>query len=164
LADRIVVMNHGSIDQIGTPQQIYQQPTSAFVADFVGKTNPLPARRTSPGRYDWHGLELLCEIPSGSAEQSESVTLTVRPEDIVLHDASTQPAAVANRCEAQVQDLEFLGAFCRVSMRVACNGQTLVADVPTAQALRMGLRMEHPLVIDLPAPHMRVFANNPLAA
>jgi iron(III) transport system ATP-binding protein len=164
LADRIVVMNHGSIDQIGTPQQIYQQPTSAFVADFVGKTNPLPARRTSPGRYDWHGLELLCELPSGSPEPPESVTLTVRPEDIVLHDASTQPAAVANRCEAQVRDMEFLGPFCRVSLRVDGNGQILVADVPTAQALRMDLRVEHRLVIDLPAPHMRVFANNPLAA
>src|SRR6185369_7954750 len=43
IADRVVVMNQGVIDQVGTPIEIYREPASAFVADFVGKTNMLPA-------------------------------------------------------------------------------------------------------------------------
>lgn len=156
LADRIVVMNQGGIEQVGTPQEIYQQPQSAFVADFVGKTNPLQARWVAPGRFDWHGLELTCEA-TALMQQGQTVTLALRPEDIVLHD-SMQPDSLAdNRCEARVSDLEFLGAFCRVSMHIPHNGQTLVADVLTSQALRMGLNRSQPLSIDLPAQRMRVF-------
>jgi hypothetical protein len=52
-----------------------------------------------------------------------------------------------------------LGAFCRVSMHIPNNGQTLVADVLTSQALRMGLNREQPLSIDLPAQRLRVFGS-----
>jgi iron(III) transport system ATP-binding protein len=168
LADRIVVMNHGVIEQVGTPQTIYQQPCSAFVADFVGKTNPLPARLSGPGRANWHGLELACEHLPHLPDHTE-VTLTVRPEDIVLHphsehganpenDGTLQaPLHASNRLGATVHNLEFLGPFCRVSMHLAQNGQTLVADVPTAQALHMGLVAQRRLTIDLPARHIRVY-------
>lgn len=168
LADRIVVMNHGVIEQVGTPQTIYQQPCSAFVADFVGKTNPLPARLSGPGRANWHGLELACEHLPHLPDHTE-VTLTVRPEDIVLHPHSEHdnnpenhgtlqaPLHASNRLGVTVHNLEFLGPFCRVSMHLAQNGQILVADVPTAQALHMGLAAQRRLTIDLPARHIRVY-------
>jgi len=167
LADRIVVMNHGVIEQVGTPQTIYQQPCSAFVADFVGKTNPLRARLSGPGRANWHGLELACEHMPHMAHDTD-VTLAVRPEDIVLHHEAEhgndnnnghnqQPPQASNRLGATVQHLEFLGPFCRISMHLPQNGQTLVADVPTAQALQMGLAAQRRLTIDLPARHIRVY-------
>src|SRR3546814_3842244 len=46
MADRIVVMNHGVIEQIGTPTEIYRQPKSLFVADFIGETNQLDRKST----------------------------------------------------------------------------------------------------------------------
>ena len=49
VADRIVVMNHGVIEQVGTPLQVYREPASAFVADFVGRINALPARVADDG-------------------------------------------------------------------------------------------------------------------
>jgi iron(III) transport system ATP-binding protein len=159
LADRIVVMNQGGIEQVGTPQEIYQQPRSAFVADFVGKTNPLQAQWVSPGRFNWHGLELTCQ-QSSALTLGETVTLALRPEDIVLHDDASPNELGNNRCEAQVQDLEFLGAFCRVRVHLPQNGQSLVADVPSAQALRMGLNTQRPLFIDLPADRMQVFGRS----
>ena len=159
LADRIVVMNQGGIEQVGTPQEIYQQPRSAFVADFVGKTNPLQAQWVSPGRFNWHGMELSCE-QSSALTLGETVTLALRPEDIVLHDDASPNELGNNRCEAQVQDLEFLGAFCRVRVHLPQNGQSLVADVPSAQALRMGLNTQRPLFIDLPADRMQVFGSS----
>jgi iron(III) transport system ATP-binding protein len=156
LADRIVVMNEGGIEQVGTPQTIYQQPHSAFVADFVGKTNPLQAQWISPGRLDWHGLELSCHhAPTNTP--GETVTLTLRPEDIVLHNNASDDAQDKNRCKAQLQDIEFLGAFCRLRVRLPVNGQSLVVDVPSAQALRIGLDSQQQLFIDLPANRMRVF-------
>lgn len=161
LADRIVVMNQGGIEQVGTPQAIYQQPRSAFVADFVGKTNPLQAQWVAPGRFNWHGLELSCDQPS-ALHVGDAVTLALRPEDIVLHDNdnASPDAQGRNRCAAQVQDLEFLGAFCRVRVRLPQNGQSLVADVPSAQALRMGLDAQRPLFIDLPAERLQVFGHS----
>lgn len=159
LADRIVVMNQGGIEQVGTPQEIYQQPRSAFVADFVGKTNPLQAQWVSPGRFNWHGLELTCQ-QSSALTLGETVTLALRPEDIVLHDNASPDGQGHNRCAAQVQDLEFLGAFCRVRVHLPQNGQSLVADVPSAQALRMGLNTQRPLFIDLPADRMQVFGRS----
>jgi iron(III) transport system ATP-binding protein len=159
LADRIVVMNQGGIEQVGTPQEIYQQPRSAFVADFVGKTNPLQAQWVSPGRFNWHGIELSCE-QSSALTPGETVTLALRPEDIVLHENANPRVQGNNRCEAQVQDLEFLGAFCRVRVRLPQNGQSLLADVPSAQVLRMGLNTQRPLFIVLPADRMQVFGRS----
>ena len=49
IADRIVVMNHGVIEQVGTPVEVYRRPASAFVADFIGVMNFVPARRGPPG-------------------------------------------------------------------------------------------------------------------
>jgi iron(III) transport system ATP-binding protein len=156
LADRIVVMNQGGIEQVGTPQAVYQRPSSAFVADFVGKTNPLHAQCLAPGQFDWHGLALTCDDTTPMAVGS-SVTLAVRPEDIVLHDGAHPATLGANRCEARVDDVAFLGAFCRVSVHLPINGQTLLADVPTAQALRMGLGKQSALSLDLPAQRLQLF-------
>ncbi len=163
LADRIVVMNQGSIEQVGTPQEIYQQPSSAFVADFVGKTNPLQGKWVAPGRFNWHGLELSCESTQDT-RLGALAALALRPEDIVLHDDTAPAQDGQNQCEARVEDLEFLGAFCRVSMRLPLNGQSLVADVPTAQAFRMGLTKDRQLMIGLPADRMRAFGQAARAA
>lgn len=158
LADRIVVMNQGVIEQVGTPQSIYRDPCSVFVADFVGKTNPLLGRLISPGRVSWQGVELACEHATGLPGEAD-ITLTLRPEDIVLHDSTQAPAAApVNRLQASVADLEFLGPFCRVNMTVAANGQHLIADVPTSQALQMGLVAQRQLTIDLPSQHIRVYS------
>ena len=157
LADRIVVMNQGVIEQVGSPQTIYQKPCSAFVADFVGKTNPLRARLIGQGRASWQGMELACEHAPELQGGSE-VTLTLRPEEIVLHDGhAPAPTHPGNRMAAMVQDLEFLGPFCRVSMHLPTNGQTLIADLPTAQALQMRLQAQRSLMIDLPPQHIRVY-------
>ena len=51
MADRVVVMNQGVIEQIGTPQEIYREPASAFVADFVGKINVINAVAEGDGRF-----------------------------------------------------------------------------------------------------------------
>lgn len=159
LADRIVVMNQGGIEQVGTPQEIYQQPRSAFVADFVGKSNPIQAQWLSQGICNWYGIELSCG-QSTATKPGQTVTLNLRPEDIVLHDNTSPHANGTNRCQAQVEDVEFLGAFCRVRVRLHLNGQSLLADVPSALALDMGLNTHRQLFIDLPAERLRVYGSS----
>ncbi|UFZ04110.1 ABC transporter ATP-binding protein [Bradyrhizobium ontarionense] len=85
LSDRIVVMSKGKIEQIGTPQQVYEQPASAFVAQFLGKTNEFVAtvdRTTAPAKLvagAWSA-----PAPAGVGGH---VTISVRPERISFGDA-----------------------------------------------------------------------------
>ena len=65
MADRVVVMNHGVIEQIGTPTDIYERPASPFVADFVGKANVLAAVALGGGRFRAGRLELQCSSGEG---------------------------------------------------------------------------------------------------
>src|SRR5205814_7169853 len=65
MADRIVVMNAGAIEQVGTPQEIYRKPTTAFVADFVGSMNFLAGTLEAPDRVRIGSLSLACPPQEG---------------------------------------------------------------------------------------------------
>src|SRR5215510_9137037 len=80
IADQLVVMNQGVIEQVGTPQEVYRNPKTAFVADFVGHMNFLKAEVVGEGTVRIGPLMLAAET-AGMAV-GESVTLCFRPEDI----------------------------------------------------------------------------------
>jgi spermidine/putrescine transport system ATP-binding protein len=87
MADRIAVMNHGHIEQLGTPTELYEQPRTAFVAGFLGISNLLPGTVTSPGavRLD-DGTEV--RVPAEAiAGRTGRVAVGVRPEKIRLGHA-----------------------------------------------------------------------------
>ena len=106
VADRIVVMNHGVIEQVGTPQQVYREPASPFVADFVGRINVLEARTLTGGAVQVGPSVLRCphDLPAG-----REVKLYLRPEDVLA-----RPIAPGddNVFEATLEKIEFLGAYC----------------------------------------------------
>lgn len=89
LSDRIIIMNKGIVEQIGTPQEIYQQPASEFVADFIGRANFMAGEV-----IDMDGQEVVVEIfgkrlrvkgKSGKRYlKGDKVTVVVRPESITL--------------------------------------------------------------------------------
>ena len=82
MSDRIAVMNAGKILQLGTPEEIYERPTARFVADFIGDTNLIEARRVAPGRFSiLSGVEVEADA-AGMIE--DEVTLAVRPERVIL--------------------------------------------------------------------------------
>ena len=84
MSDRIVVMNHGNIEQIGTPKEIYENPKNLFVADFIGQTNQLKATLISQDETTLHlellQKKLLLKKPHAKTYTNELV-LIVRPED-----------------------------------------------------------------------------------
>ena len=155
MADRIVVMRQGAIEQIGTPAEIYRSPATAFVADFVGHMNFLAGAVASPG---WVRLapafDLHCNghdaLPAGTA-----VTLAIRPEDVVVRGVDGQ---TPNATEMRVARLEFLGAFCRAEL--ALNGPTsprLVADFSVNAVRDLGIDIGRMLKVALPAERIRLF-------
>ena len=90
MSDRIVVMNKGRIEQVGTPDEIYSRPATAFVADFVGKMNFLDGRLLSgePRRREGCGARL---HRRGATGPGAPVTVCLRPEDVVVRNVAEQP-------------------------------------------------------------------------
>ena len=86
LSDRLAVMNEGRIEQVGTPEEIYRDPASEFVADFIGDTNLLDGRaRRDDGRtvVDLGGDDGFSFTPTDDVSEGD-VTVSIRPEDVRL--------------------------------------------------------------------------------
>jgi putative spermidine/putrescine transport system ATP-binding protein len=124
LSDRIVVMNQGRIEQIGTPAEIYNFPQTRFVASFVGTLNVLNAQviDARAGRVAIDGQELHI---AGLVEAAAGATLAValRPETIAL---TLAPNESMNHLRGNVEDVQYLGPVVRV--RVRLNEQSLHYD------------------------------------
>ncbi len=107
MSDRLAVFNHGRIEQVGLPQDVYEAPHNEFVAGFVGVSNVVPAA--------------LAETLTGRAE-----AFTVRPEKISLHAEGEAPPTGASTCDVggTVVDVVYLGMFTRYVIEVG-SGTTL---------------------------------------
>ncbi len=112
MSDRICLMNNGLIEQIGAPQELYFQPRSVFVADFLGESNLLPATVLENGRTirleAQGGLRL--EGAGGGFGQGERVRVMVRPESLRLLAPGEQ---AANLAEGTLKEVVFMGGIRR---------------------------------------------------
>jgi len=88
LSDTVVVMNDGIVQQVGTPQDIYNEPANPFVADFIGESNIFDGIMHSDFNVEFMGLPFKC-VDEGF-EQDEKVDVVIRPEDIYLRDLPEQ--------------------------------------------------------------------------
>jgi ABC-type Fe3+/spermidine/putrescine transport system ATPase subunit len=135
MSDRIAVFHQGRIAQVGAPQSIYQNPVNRFVAEFVGETNILQARRDGTElRLEDLGIVRPAppEFPAGP-----SITLSLRPESIEL-----LPGDHASGLAATVAELEYSGMMVRLS-----------AAVPGRKsALRVALQAERARGLEIGAP------------
>ena len=82
MSDTIVVMDNGMIQQIGTPQEVYNEPVNAFVADFIGESNILDGVMKEDFRAEFAGHTFQC-LDKGFAD-GEEVDAVIRPEDVVV--------------------------------------------------------------------------------
>jgi iron(III) transport system ATP-binding protein len=115
LSDRIAVMNNGVITQIGTPEQIYNQPNNRFVAGFIGLSSfveGVVTRMDSTATYATVTTSdnLDIRVPGDGLSLNQKLTLAVRPEHITLkHDASVSVPKEANLLEGEVVRAAYLG-------------------------------------------------------
>jgi len=108
VADRIVVMNQGAIEQVGDAMQVYREPRSLFVADFVGRINVLGATAVAGGRLRVGAHDFHCEH---SFRDGSELRVYLRPEDVL---ARPIPQGDPNVFEAQIEKIEFMGPYCLV--------------------------------------------------
>jgi putative spermidine/putrescine transport system ATP-binding protein len=119
LSDRVVVMNSGRIEQIGTPAEIYNFPRTPFVASFVGTLNLLNAtvRDAAQGLLEIAGMPVATGKALKTARQGDSLRVALRPESL-----SMQPnGAGTNRLQGRVDNVLFLGSIVRIQMQVGEN-------------------------------------------
>jgi iron(III) transport system ATP-binding protein len=155
MADRIVVMNQGVIEQIGTPMEIYRDPATPFVADFVGEMNFLDGVLLGPSRVRVGPLELTCRAADGIAPGT-SVVACFRPEDVDVREA-VSPAA--NTVPVEIVALDFLGSFYRATLKLAVgHSGEIKADISTQHERELTLAPGRALTIAVPADRMLVFA------
>ncbi len=154
MADRIVVMNQGVIEQVGTPADIYRKPASAFVADFVGTMTFLDAEVASEAKLRLGPVELDCP-DAGRFVRGSGVRIGLRPEEIRVRNID---AATPNRMDARVTSLDFLGAFCRAELEPqAAPGMTILADFSVNLMRDLQVAEGQDLAIALPPESIRVF-------
>jgi len=186
MADRIVVMNHGVIEQVGTPTEIYRRPDTLFVAEFVGAMNRIAGVGAGDGRVTVG--EVTLDTQAHAAAAGAPVVAAIRPEDVLPHAgaagggessggrgdsaggatggatggdvAGGDAAATAgnNRLQARVDYLEFLGSFWRVSLTCAAlGGVALTADLSSNAMRRMRIEAGARVDLELPAERVLVF-------
>ena len=151
MADRIVVMNNGVIEQVGTPQEIYQRPATAFVASFVGTINLLPCFVSSPASVGLAGLELTCKC--GSSLLDKKALLAIRPEDIGIRGVADEDS---NCMDVVVDEIEFIGSFARVGLSHG-RGLLLVAEFSMNVMRDLDIKVGKAIKVTLPVEHLRLF-------
>jgi iron(III) transport system ATP-binding protein len=140
MADRIVVMNHGVIEQVGVPEEVYVAPRTRFVAEFVGTMNFLDVTVGPKGQVHWGACTVGCDtrdLAGGAHAQ-----LAVRPEDVHLSAPMPGGASPANGRPATVVALEFLGNGYRAKLSIhgADAGLPLYGDLTRREVKSLGIR------------------------
>ncbi len=150
IADRIAVLNHGQIEQVGTPREIYEAPQSRFVASFIGQANCLPGHLVAPGvvRCD----ELQFRTAGGSPfHPGDEVLLCVRPHAVRVRPGRLGAGARNNSVTGRLVQQAYLGDL--QDLRIALPGGLQVrALAPSGQSYQIG----EEVVVELPQEACRL--------
>jgi iron(III) transport system ATP-binding protein len=153
VADRLVIMNHGRIEQEGPPDEVYDRPDNLFVARFLGPMNALPVEAIGAGSVRAGGITFRID---GATAASAGRHFAIRPAAVVIGD---QARSEPNACRARVSQTAFLGDLMRVTVVLpGSEGHLLHAEVHRAR-LQSEPRAGDMLDIALPPRHCRILAD-----
>ena len=129
MSDRVAVFQAGRIEQIASPEGLYEEPERSFVARFIGENNRLAGRVTSIA-------EEICEVEVGGETvhalrvapcgPGDATTLSIRPERVAVAPA---PGLYTNEFEARIEDMTFLGDHLRLRVNV-CGSSEFIVKIP----------------------------------
>jgi putative spermidine/putrescine transport system ATP-binding protein len=121
MADRLVVMSHGKVQQMGTQRELYERPANAFVAGFLGRTNFVRGRMEAPGLFrSESGLGIRCGGDTGG----NALTLALRPERLSM--AANPVAGADNSFPGTVEFASYLGGILEYHVRLTSTDRLLV--------------------------------------
>ncbi|WP_206931575.1 putative 2-aminoethylphosphonate ABC transporter ATP-binding protein [Roseococcus thiosulfatophilus] len=155
VSDRIVVMREGRIEQIGTPEEVYRRPATAFVAGFVGRTGSFRAEVEHPHAATPRlraGPVSLAATAAASLSPGEAAHAFIRPEDVRLGDDALGHEGAF---QAVVTGVEFLGPVCRVHL--LAEGVALEAELPSSEIGKLGLGHTARLWVAVPAERIMTY-------
>ena len=152
MADRIVVMNEGRIEQVGTPEEIYSAPTSCVDECFSGVMKLLHGEVTNSGKMLIG--ENVIEGETVNISECSKVRVTGRPEDIIC---SAEDKIAANSFSVKVESVEFLGSFCRLILSGPDSFGELMTDLSSQQVHELNVTPETTLTAVFPARSLKVF-------
>ena len=160
LADEVVVMNHGRIEQQGTPDAVFDQPATPFVMDFLGNVNVFHGR-VENGRAFWHGIPI--DYPDYPYAQAREARVYLRPHELDL-SAGTEETSTGSRrhgasLPARVIRISRNGAVTRVACRPHGSDAELHVDVPSDMA--RGLQLQPGSNVAITPRRARVFIPGP---
>jgi spermidine/putrescine transport system ATP-binding protein len=155
MSDRVAVMRGGHIEQCGEPRELYEQPATAFVANFLGASNLVPVSVSSSNgdgaRLGLGSFSLraeTCAVPDGT----EALAM-IRPENVRLEEHGAQGE---NRVPGMVEEVVYLGFHHEVRVRLA-TGTLLKVDVPTEDGA-VEREQGDAVSVHMPPRHLRVLA------
>ncbi|MDB5354964.1 MAG: sulfate transport system permease protein 1 [Phycisphaerales bacterium] len=149
VADRIAVMNKGRVEQIGTPEQVYEHPVSPFVYDFLGKVN-LFRGRLEDGRLTVGGSQFGAGASGG--EEGSAAVAFVRP-----HDVEVARHANGSSIPARVDHISFVGPFVHVLL-IPKDGEPIEAALPRERWRELNLQPADEVFVEIRSA--RVFADD----
>lgn len=156
LSDRVVVMNEGRVEQIGTPFEIYNFPRTAFVASFVGTLSILRGQVVDParGKIVVDGQDVFASRGLEHARVGDACSVAIRPEIVSFGEA----AGDGNRMQGTVEDVNFLGSIVRIRVHFKDNAISLdtfnnprLSLPQRAQAVTVSFPREAVLVLEAPS-------------
>ena len=158
ISDRVVVMRDGWVEQVGTPETVYAEPATRFVATFIGKINQLDGivECAVKGRVRW-GDHLVTVPPAATAGlvDGKVVVVLVRPEAVAVVPAGADGSPGENRVPATIQLVTFLGPVIRLSLEA--GGRQFLVDVTTGDRCRF--QRGAPVRLVFPAAACRVLGD-----
>lgn len=154
MADRIVLLKDGKIEQVGTPEELYSKPANAFVADFIGEMNFVPAERVGDHLLRIGQTELQFDGAKAHSDARE-IAVAIRPESVKVGEAERQST---NTLDAVVKDSEYLGNMVRARLSGGdLSEHSMRADIATDLVRQLMLANGNSLPITLPAEQLLVF-------
>jgi spermidine/putrescine transport system ATP-binding protein len=162
MSDRLAVMSSGRVEQVGTPSEVYEEPTTTYVADFLGVSNLMDARADgadSNGRAKIRLGDFELVAARGDTDARGDVKVVIRPERVRLEESG---ASGENRVPGMVERVVYVGSIMQVILHLA-SGPTLQAWVQN-QGDGLPYAQGHPVSVHLPADALRVLIDTSASA
>jgi spermidine/putrescine transport system ATP-binding protein len=158
MSDRVAVMNHGVLEQLATPHDLYERPRTSFVAGFVGTSTMLTGtlQLLANGKVALDAARGRLMLAPGTAWRAGKVVAAIRPEKVLLSQSATSEP---NELSGQIEALKYVGGS--TEYRVRLNG----GDLVIGRILNAGTVRAHSpgdaVTVGLPPQHLHVLDGNP---
>jgi ABC-type Fe3+/spermidine/putrescine transport system ATPase subunit len=153
MSDRIAVMSNGRVEQVGPPESVYEEPSTAYVADFLGVSNLMDALASGPndGGCEVRFGEFSLVAGQGEAGTVGDCKVTIRPERVGIEASGTSGE---NRIPGMVDRVVYVGSTLQIILHLA-SGQTIQAWTPN-DGDREPHRVGEAVAIHFPREALRV--------